>query len=324
MSPSGNPSAPNTPAHGAGTAVMTEARRLLMRVSTQIHSHALDLARLEPHAASASSSVDLTELSRSGAREAEASPGIPPVYVSALPGVSETGDEAGQSILAFHTVVSADQAGFTEKFPVFVRDAPMAVAVPPLMHPVIEATAVASHAMEIRLAGGAIRSEMMIHRRETTSVMNLPVRAPTFTRPAKTAARSASVRFASPAVRAVPNRIVAEVALERRSTALPSMETPSGRAAHLMTRQLLARAAGAGVGEDDIVLVGIYRRVPLGAAAMLAIDDRTNALRLYLRPDAARMVQSGQRQLVSLVFGRVRSDGRLVRAMVQTPNPAPR
>jgi hypothetical protein len=122
---------------------------------------------------------------------------------------------------------------------------------------------------------------------------------------------------AAPKVARVAQAVAERIPLERRRLPMPAPGSLEWQAAYLQERQLLAHTAGAGVSFTDIELVGVYRNVPITAARRLEIEKDTNALLLYLRPQVALSSDAGQKPVVSIAIGRVRSDGRLVRAVIR-------
>lgn len=115
----------------------------------------------------------------------------------------------------------------------------------------------------------------------------------------------------------VPQAIAERIPLDRRRLPMPPPNSLEWQAAFLQERQLLAHTAGAGVSFTDIDLVGVYRNVPITAARRLEIEKDTNALLLYLRPQYTLGIDPGQKPVVSIAIGRVKSDGRLVRAVIR-------
>lgn len=120
-----------------------------------------------------------------------------------------------------------------------------------------------------------------------------------------------------PRVARVPASMAERVPLDRQRLPMPPRDSLEWQGAYLQERQLLAHAAGAGVPFTDIDLVGVYRKVPITAARRLEVEKGTNSLLLYLRPQVASRADPAQKPIVSIAIGRVKTDGRLVRAVIK-------
>jgi hypothetical protein len=77
-----------------------------------------------------------------------------------------------------------------------------------------------------------------------------------------------------------------------------------------------ALSASAKLPQGDIKLVGVYCGVPLGAASRMEYDEITGSLHLTLRENASQSVLRLERPVVTLVLGKVKATGKVVRAVI--------
>lgn len=154
-------------------------------------------------------------------------------------------------------------------------------------------------------------SGLLIPTSKAPKIKLLPVK------PVKTATkepRNVQIGVKLPALFPVTPDINAQLYMERRRLPMP----PRGSAAEdtVYPTQRKALAAAANLPEDDIKLVGVYCDVPLGAASQMEYDEVTGSLHLTLRDNAAAAILRLQRPVVTLILGKVKATGKVVRAFV--------
>jgi len=78
-------------------------------------------------------------------------------------------------------------------------------------------------------------------------------------------------------------------------------------------RRRLAKAAA--VAEDDVLLLGVFPKVPVAAVRNLALEEN-GALLLWLKPEAVAAAAAGRvPPLATLIVGRRRSTGRMIQTV---------
>ena len=80
-------------------------------------------------------------------------------------------------------------------------------------------------------------------------------------------------------------------------------------------------ASVSGVSVDDVALVGVFPRVPLAAVGQLAVGDGGNCLRIWLKSGALGPKAVAGTRSVTIIFGRQRSTGRTLQAVMAAPRP---
>lgn len=101
--------------------------------------------------------------------------------------------------------------------------------------------------------------------------------------------------------------ILANIPLTRRRLSEPEEDFDRARA-------LLATVGG--VPEPDVMLIGVFPQVPLAAVERLALADEGAGLRIWLKPEALGPRRTGGPKLVTVVFGRQRSTGKMLQAVL--------
>ncbi len=116
----------------------------------------------------------------------------------------------------------------------------------------------------------------------------------------------------APRMLTVSPDINAKLFMERRR--LPMGGVVNEEAEYAEHKQALAVAAG--LPKGDIKLVGVYCSVPLGAASAMEFDEFTGSLLLTLRENSSVAIQRLQRPVVTLILGKVKATGKVVRAFL--------
>lgn len=107
----------------------------------------------------------------------------------------------------------------------------------------------------------------------------------------------------------------------RSSSALGRMsEIPMTRARLISDEGFVAErahlSAVSGVPVADVALIGVYPQVPLAAVGQLAVADEGRLLRLWLKPSAGGPKPPSTPKLVTVIFGRQRSTGKSLQAVL--------
>lgn len=157
-------------------------------------------------------------------------------------------------------------------------------------------------AVDIEMPGGAVHA-ISLERMRSAVVGRLPVdmiRASTATHPAvNEALRPIRViaRNSLPKAYRVP--LVRRSSIERRGPGLNTRE-----------RERLAAAGKTSL--EKIVLIGLFRNVPVTAVSRLSVEEDTATLSIWLRPEAAAAAPP---KLVSLLIGRDTGTGKMIQTV---------
>lgn len=149
------------------------------------------------------------------------------------------------------------------------------------------------------------------------STRSVPVKAPVAFRPAGTAA----VPLLSGQVQTRREKAALTLRGGRSVAALGRLaEIPMTRARLVSEGGFAAErahlAAASGVPVEDVALVGVYPHVPLAAVGQLAVGDEGGCLRIWLKSSAIGPKPVTSVKLVTVVFGRQRSTGRTLQAVI--------
>ncbi len=108
------------------------------------------------------------------------------------------------------------------------------------------------------------------------------------------------------------------VPLVRSSEQLSGPRCSVGPAALKTAVSLLAAAGGAK--DADVEILGYFNRVPILSAGRIELDKGSGCLNVFLRPLGANMVQSDDRAVFSIAFGRVLGSAGIVRVLIPNKN----
>ena len=138
----------------------------------------------------------------------------------------------------------------------------------------------------------------------------------TLKRPKVLREQTSSKVFGEAKVRDVPASIQVETPLIRVRESPPGSDLLSNVTAWMPEKKLLAGVVGGETTSADIQIIGVFRRVPIRSVVRIEIGPGPGNLSLYLRPKCGNMVQSANRPMFSIAFGRVRGKKEVVRALI--------
>jgi hypothetical protein len=114
----------------------------------------------------------------------------------------------------------------------------------------------------------------------------------------------------------VPESIEARIPVIRMRAHGPTLNDPLELFAWAAEKKLLAAAVGNGTTESDIQIIGVFRKVPVNNISRIEIGQGAGNLCIFLRPKCGNVVQSCNRPMFSIAFGRVRGKNEVVRVLV--------
>jgi hypothetical protein len=117
-------------------------------------------------------------------------------------------------------------------------------------------------------------------------------------------------------VNSVPPNIESKIPLIKSREPGPARDALAHHVTWIEEKKLLAAAACGDFTEQDVQILGIYRHVPLSSAARIEMGPGPGKLSLYFRPIKGNMVQSSNRPIYSIAFGRVRGRQDVLRVLI--------
>jgi hypothetical protein len=210
----------------------------------------------------------------------------------------------GVNLATVVTIVSADYAlseGRTQSYAIDVAYAESLTYDIPSVHWSVRTPDLA--AVNVEIADSGVHA-FALERMRTAVVGSLPVDRIVAAASTRISAAEA-LRPVRPTVRVSLLKIyrvpmVCRSAIERR-----------GPGANLREREKLAAASKSAL--ENIVLIGLFRNVPVTAVSRLSVEEGAAELSIWLRPEAADAVTPPK--LVSLLIGRDKNTGKMIQTV---------